>query len=124
MTERTPAKPLTDDQLRRVLTVFAFDGCDCLFWRVDAGTLEMFVTCSDFFTWACADAEPIETEQDVAALEQARLDLIQATGDRYPLWIGELYAARRRRQPPADFMTTEGSRSCMDAKTRPLFQNL
>ena len=115
---------LTHDQLRRVLIATEFDNCDSLFWRRSGsdgieGDLQVFAQCSDFFTWGCADCEPIETEDDVRLLEQARADLTAATGDKWPIWVTELYAARRRNQPPASFMLS--GRHAMDAEFIPLF---
>ena len=65
---------------------------DCygvLFWNSD---LEFFINCNDFFAWGCADAEPVQTPEDVGALERA----FQDAGDDGPL----LYCARRRGMRP------------------------
>ena len=81
----------------------------------------MYADCSDVFGWAVADAEPIESAEDVALLERCLADLQAATGERYPSWLTELYAARRRNSRPAAFLTTPGGRYDVGDATRPLF---
>lgn len=97
---------LSDAQLRRILEITSFEYCDSLFWRktADDPELLMFANCSDFFAWGCSDVEPIETKADVDLLERCLADLRSASGEPYPLWLGELYAARKRQMAPADFM--------------------
>lgn len=111
---------LSPELLRRVLVTTGFEYTDQLFWREDNGLLTIYAECSDFFDWGCSDVEPIETEADVDMLEQCLIDLRAATGDRYPLWLTELYAARRRRRVPAPMMLGEG-KYAMGAATEALF---
>lgn len=85
--------------LRAVLAVFAFDNCDELWWRVDDGTVHLFVNINDVFAWGCADVEEI-TAGNLHMLEQARADIAAATGERYPQGIGTLFAARVRGMRP------------------------
>ncbi len=95
---------LTSDQIRRVLVVFQFDNCDALFWRVDDEKLSIYATCSDFFAWGGSDVELVESEEDVQLLERCADDIKIATNKPYPCWVGELYASRKREEPPAAFM--------------------
>lgn len=56
------------------------------------GRTEVSIICNDLFWWGCADAEPIESHADLAALVQAHDDSSEAGF--------ELYCARRRRMRP------------------------
>lgn len=86
------------DYARRVLSVFAFDSTDSLFWRVDAdyAPLTFFVRCDDLFHWGTADLERVD-RTDVSLLEQCADDVTQ---HGHPSWAGELFAARRRAMRP------------------------
>lgn len=112
---------LSAELIRRVLVTTGFDYTGDLFWRHDHGVLTMYANCSDFFAWACADCEPIETAADVELLEQCLADLRSATGERYPMWLTELYAARRRGRRPATAFTAPGNRYDVGDGIRPLF---
>jgi len=74
----------------RLLRILAEHEChDCVWWHCD---LTFFVGCNDVFCWACADAEPVASEADVDALEQALKD---ADDDG-----AMLYCARKRGMRP------------------------
>lgn len=67
-----------------------------LFWDPE---LNLSINCSDVFYWACADAEPIETIEDVENLRRAYAEA-DALGSEQ--WGAALYAARRRGMRPQD----------------------
>lgn len=119
-----PSAELPADLIRRVLVATGFDYTGELFWRHDNGVLSLYADCSDVFAWACADCEPIETEADVALLEQCLRDLQAATGETYPRWLTELYAARRRRRQVAGFLMDPGSRHYVGDATGLLFEDV
>jgi hypothetical protein len=89
---------------RIVRLASAYEVADDLFFHVIApdgywagegneiGDLCVTVNCNDLFYWACADAEPIETDADVDLLREC----LQAT-DEYGT---SLYACRRRKMRP------------------------
>lgn len=85
------------DFMRRVLTVFAFDFTEAVWWRVDDGEVKFFAQCNDVFAWGCADCEEI-LPADLEALEAAATDArTVADGECY---VAELYSARRRGMRP------------------------
>jgi hypothetical protein len=67
-----------------------------LWWDED---IIFYVQCNDFFAYACADAETIESQEDLDLLEQCIKDC-QAIES----WAGtigyELYCCRKRKCPP------------------------
>jgi len=60
-----------------------------IFWGHD---LTVKISCNDLFYWGCADAEEIETEED--------LDLFIQTFKDCKDICGELYCARKRKMRP------------------------
>lgn len=116
---------LAPELIRRMLWATRFDGTDSIWWRMgesdDPDRLEMYAMCGDFFAWGCADLEPIETEADVEAFEQARADLVIAENETYPRWTSYLYAARRRKKRPASFMIDPESRYYLGDAVTALF---
>lgn len=72
---------------------------DDLYWRTDGdyAPVTFFIHCSDLFSWATADAEPL-TPDTLPAFEKAIADVQAASGSS--LWGPSLYAARQRRQRP------------------------
>lgn len=74
----------------KLLKVVALhDSNEVIWWNT---SLEFFVGCNDIFAWACADAEPIETDLDIDALDSA-LKESEENG-------AMLYCARRRQMRP------------------------
>ncbi len=73
---------------------------ECLFWRTDGPfqPITFFVDCSDSFTAATAEGEPV-TEETIAELENAIADAAEATGGD-PTFGPLLYCARRRQRRP------------------------
>jgi hypothetical protein len=66
---------MKDSRLKDVLTLFAFDDTDDLWWKVAKdGEIQMYVNCNDVFAWACADCEEI-FEEDLEELQKAKDDL-------------------------------------------------
>lgn len=82
--------------------VAKYDSHEDLFWWADFTVVG--VRCSDFFSYATADLETIESNEDAEALEQAYKDVIEAHGEFYTTWGPELYAARKRNLKPASFI--------------------
>ena len=77
--------------LRRLLILAAkYEIHECLYWKEN---LEFYINCNDFFFWACADAEKIETEEDINLLERSLIDAGAINGPH-------LYCARRRKMRP------------------------
>lgn len=115
---------LSPDLIRRVLITVEFDNCDSLFWRYDSASneLSIYAQCSDFFDWGSADAEPIESENDVLLLEQCLADLFQATGRRHSMWLTALYASRRRKLQPAQWFMDTGSKYYLGDVEAEVFQ--
>jgi hypothetical protein len=66
-----------------------YDFIDDLIWDQD---LKFAINCNDVFMWGCADAEEIETEEDVNLLQQACED----SND----WGHILYCARKQGMRP------------------------
>ena len=92
------AEPVGEaDFMRRVLTVFAFDNTESLWWRIDDGQVKFFAQCSDVFAWGCADCEPI-LPSDIDALERAAADVRAVVDGEFH--AGDLYGARRRGMRP------------------------
>jgi hypothetical protein len=111
---------LVTDQLAaymvRVLgAVAAADAHDQLWWRCDAtfGPVSFFVDCSDVFSWAGCDMEPI-TPDNVAELERAYADAREAS-DGDTTFGGTLFACRMRGQRP------QGAAYPSDRRLWPLF---
>lgn len=69
-----------------------------LIWRALGDRLELNMLCSDMFAWACADCEEI-TPDDVPLLRRTLADL-RALNDHSEVWLGELFAARKREMRP------------------------
>jgi hypothetical protein len=73
------------------------DAHDDLFWNYRDGQLSFFIKCSDTFAWGTADLEGVAIDEDLAALEQARLDADHLEGG----WAWPtLYCARKRKMRP------------------------
>lgn len=119
-------KELSPAMIRRLLVVMeGGDYTGDLFWHVNVdGTLGFSANCSDFFEWASADTEPIETREDVRLLEVCLKDLQEAAGESYPLWVTELYSARRRNARPAHYMMSPSSKYFVGEKFVELFERL
>lgn len=86
----------------RVLEIFAmfpYDTTEQLTWRCDDeyGPITFLVNCSDTFTYACADCEPL-TPETLPVLESAIRDLEALDVDIVyaMMFLGMLYAARVR----------------------------
>ena len=65
--------------------------------------LSFYVICNDVFAWGCADAEDIESQEDVDLIHQSIVDCQAAdmTKDVYAL---ELFCARKRKMRPQGAM--------------------
>lgn len=88
---------LTNDQVLEILAITAFDHCDALFWRVDAGVLSIYVMCSDTFDFASADCEEI-TPENLPVFRQAFTEAKAV--DSGAFLAPYLFCARvRKRQP-------------------------
>lgn len=93
----------------RVMTAFAMfpnDNTDDLMWRVDEqyAPITFLVQCSDEFSWATADCEPL-TPENIGAFEQCVEDVRTACAESGrswpPIWYaGHLFAARMRGMRP------------------------
>jgi hypothetical protein len=84
--------------MRRVLSVFAFDGNESLWWNEDGGEIRFFAQVSDFFHWGGSDLEEIQPG-DLDELERAAKDVLLA-GAASSVWAGDLFAARKRGMRP------------------------
>lgn len=78
------------------------DLCGELIWSVTddiKGKVHFSLMCSDTFAWGTADAEKVETKEDIQLFAQCQEDLkaISAGAEGY---VSELYAARRRGMRP------------------------
>lgn len=71
-----------------------------LLWHVKDGSVHFSTMCSDFFHWGCADAEEVETEEDLALLKQCLTDLGAISDVADVLYGVLLYASRRRGMRP------------------------
>ena len=88
---------LTDNDIKTILKLFAkYDCFTELMWNTN---LDFAIICSDAFWWACADAEPIESKEDIQNLKLALQDCGDSGSDG-PL----LYCARRRKMRPQGAM--------------------
>lgn len=103
------------DYILRVLRAFQKADSGDLLWHVDGDQVRFSANCSDVFAWGTADAEPIDPP-DLDALEKALADLV-ATHDRDEIWVGELYAARRRGERPMNRYV-----ELLPPAVRPLFE--
>jgi hypothetical protein len=118
-------KELSPAMIRRVLVVLERDYPSDLLWHVDPdGCLRFSADCSDLFDWGEADTEPIETREDVRLLEVCLADLREVTGEQYPLFVTELYAARKRNRRPAPWFLNLQSQYYLGPKIAPLFERL
>ena len=85
-----------------VMYLFGFpDGADAssdlrFWWRTDGDPMTLFALCSDVFHWATADLERIE-EADMPLLRTCFADLTPLDD---LLWLGELFASRKRGMRP------------------------
>ena len=80
------------DFTEKLLRLIAKHDChDDFWWKFDP-ELKFFIRCNDVFAWGYSDVEGIETEKDLADLNQAYEDS--------RLFGAELYAARRRGMRP------------------------
>lgn len=92
--------------INKLLRLIAeYEISDNIWWNT---SLEFFVNCNDIFGWAMADAEPISTDEDIVALEQA----IKDGGDDGVL----LYCARKRGMRPQGALYKH-----LDEKNKELF---
>jgi hypothetical protein len=76
---------------------------DFLWWN---GELEFFINCNDVFAYAYADCEPVKSQNDVDALEQAIQECQEQDGNPY---VGTeegcyLFVARKRQLRPTKGM--------------------
>lgn len=78
------------------------DDSDMLLWQVEGDNVTFFVNVSDVFLWGGADAEAVETMEDVELLKQCRKDCEKH--------MFMLYAARKRKLRP------QGAIYCMFTK--------
>ncbi len=80
-----------DPELIKMLlrVVATYDLCYELYWDTD---LQFCINCNDVFFWGCADAEDVETEEDIKLLEKC---LSETETDGMIL-----YCARRRKMRP------------------------
>lgn len=75
---------------QELLRVIAKHEChDEIWWNEE---LQFYVNCNDVFGWACADAEDISTDEDIALLDRS-LTESKTHG-------ALLYCARRRKERP------------------------
>jgi hypothetical protein len=91
------------DFIETILLIFDTAECrDELMWtgRWADGVIRFSAQCSDIFEWATADAEGIETEQDIDLLRQCLAELSEADQRHGRHYLAELYAARKRHQRP------------------------
>ena len=63
-----------------------------LIWNDD---LDFYVLCNDLFFWGCADAEDIESQEDVDLFEKAIKDV-----GAFDVWASYLFCARKRKMRP------------------------
>ena len=86
----------------RVMSLFAFDDCDWLFWRFTDGRLTIYVNCNDVFAWGCSDVEEL-TAENLHDAAQAKADVMALGGKgsyNWPL----LFCARQRKMRPQGAM--------------------
>ena len=81
-----------DDFLRRAFEATSDDDLDVGWFARKEPGVRLWVGCSDFFAWGCADAEEV-TPENIEVLEAARVECA-ALGQ--PSWAGRLFAARVR----------------------------
>ena len=104
------AAAVRDDFLR---VVVKHDAHEDIYWSVgEDGSIHFSVKCNDFFYFACADMEPVETEIDVRLFDRccAELKALDPTRDQvkeegatynaYFVWGSLLYCSRRRNMRP------------------------
>src|ERR1700681_2040369 len=89
-----------------------FDECDChtdLFWRTSGDELRLLAACSDWFYWACADAEEItpadlpllrSCADDLLAIERSSTEKSARTFRGAGAYVGQLCACRKRGMRP------------------------
>jgi len=82
--------------------VAKYDCHDDLFWWHNFRVVG--VLCSDFFDWATADLEEINSDEDAVMLEQAYKDVLMAGGTDSLMFSPKLYAARKRKRLPGSFV--------------------
>jgi hypothetical protein len=63
-----------------------------LLWNED---LDFYVICNDLFFWGCADAEDIESQEDVDLYKKAIEDV-----GTFDAWASSLFCARKRKMRP------------------------
>lgn len=74
--------------------------------RLEHGQVHWLINCSDQFYWGTADAERIETLEDIAAIRQAYADLTAADlsvlgKDTFnSVYAGSLWVCRKREMRP------------------------
>lgn len=108
------SEPLRTESILRLLKVMAkYESQDYLSWTED---LEFYIRCNDFFYWASADAEDIESEADIDMLVKAMEDAGNAVKFGDAIWGWELYCARHRGERPQDCQY-----DFIDEKLHPLF---
>jgi len=61
-------------------------------WQED---LKFYILCNDLFAWGCADAEYIESQDDVDLYEKSIEDCGADT-----VWVSYLFCARKRKMRP------------------------
>jgi hypothetical protein len=92
---------MTGEEALKVFAIYEqADDYESLMWRVEGpDEIRLLINCSDFFYWATAESEEILAE-DVPALRAALLDLLAADSDVGSCYLGELFAARKRKLRP------------------------
>lgn len=93
---------LTPKQVVEVLTMFAFEHTEDLWWRMNAenrSELNLYAACNDFFFWGCADGEEI-TQEKLPVLWEAKKEMDNLSISDHELEYGLLFCAKVRKMRP------------------------
>lgn len=91
-----------NDFYLRVMSIFAFDNTDLLWWRTDSeyAPITFFVNANDLMDWGSSDLEQI-TPENIDILEQSLLDCNPDYKTDFKFNYGlELFVCRVRKERP------------------------
>jgi hypothetical protein len=93
---------LTPKEVVEVLTIFAFEHTEEIWWRMNKDNreeLNIYANCSDFFVWGCSDVEEI-TQEKLPILREVKKEMDSLSISDHEIEYGLLFCAKVRQMRP------------------------